>query len=80
MHAFNVVGMARTKPPARVLRDAMTAKGMDPLALAAASGVDVTLIRRYLDEQVAVGVKNAPRLAAPLGIEASTLVFGARAA
>jgi hypothetical protein len=58
----------------------MAAKGMDAISLAAESGVDVTLIRRYLDEQVAIGVKNAPRLAEPLGIDASTLIFGEKAA
>jgi transcriptional regulator with XRE-family HTH domain len=72
--------MARTKPPSQVLRDAMKAKGWDALAAAAESGVDVTLIRRYLDDEVSIGVKNAPRLADALGVDVAALLYGQRAA
>lgn len=51
----------------------------DPLALSKASGVDVSVCRRYLYEgerNVEIGKKNAPRLARALGIDEAELVFG----
>ncbi len=49
---------------------------MDEHQLAEKSGVDITLIRRYLKGEVEIGLRNAPRLAAALGCKASDLVFG----
>lgn len=54
----------------------MSRKGFTAIALSDQSGVDVTLIRRYLDGQVTVGIKNAPRLARSLGVEPASLLFG----
>lgn len=68
----------------RLLRKAMKAADMDEHKLAEASGVDITLIRRYLDEDVEkrvdVGQKNAPRIAKALGIDTLKLLYGNRAA
>lgn len=72
--------MGRGKRPVQVLRDAMAVKGWNAVELAGESGVDVTLIRRYLAEEVEIGLKNAPRLAKALCIDAGLLVFGERAA
>lgn len=66
--------MSPKKQAALVLREAMESKGWDAIKLSEESGVDVTLIRRYLHGQVTVGLKNAPLIAAPLGIEWSRLL------
>lgn len=57
---------------------------MDEHKLAEVSGVDITLIRRYLDEdpekRVHVGEKNAPRIAKALSLDLLKLLYGNRAA
>lgn len=73
MH-LDIDPMSPKKQAAAALKEAMDAKGWDAMELAEMSGVDVTLIRRYLHGQVTVGLKNAPLLAAPLGIEWSRLL------
>lgn len=73
MH-LQLFAMSPKKQAALVLKEAMEAKGWDAIRLAEESGVDVTLIRRYLHGQVSIGLKNAPLLAAPLGIEWSRLL------
>lgn len=72
--------MGRAKRPVQILREAMARKDWGAVELAARSGVDVTLIRRYLNEEVEVGAKNAPRLARALGVEPALLLFGECAA
>jgi transcriptional regulator with XRE-family HTH domain len=47
---------------------------LDAVALSEASGVSDNLIRRYLDGEVTVGIKNAPRLAKALGIKPTDLI------
>ncbi len=68
----------------RILRRAMKAKKLEDVgALSKASGVDVSLCRRYLDENpaewVQIGSKNAPRIGAALGLDPAELIFGRRA-
>jgi hypothetical protein len=79
--------MASRIPPLKVLKAAMKEAGFtdsdgnpDPLALSRASGVDVSLCRRYLWAEVEIGEKNAPRLAQALGIQPGDLVWGRSAA
>lgn len=57
----------------------MKQKGWGPVELSTASGVDVSLIRRYLDD-VDIGQKNAPRLAKVLDVEVMSLLYGEQAA
>lgn len=71
----------------RFLRRAMKTAGMDEHKLAETSGVDITLIRRYLEDdpekRVKVGEKNAPRIAKALNLTHDGIVellFGSRAA
>jgi transcriptional regulator with XRE-family HTH domain len=52
---------------------------MNERQLAEASGVDITLIRRYLKKQVNIGLDNAPRLAKALRCDPGLLVFGGAA-
>ncbi len=65
---------------AKLLADAMKAKGWGEGELAEASGVNQSLIGRYLRAKVDVGMKNAPRLAKALGIDTMKLLYGPRAA
>ncbi len=62
----------------------MKAAGFDEHKLAEVSGVDITLIRRYLDEdtekRVKIGEKNAPRIAKALSVDIVELLYGHRAA
>jgi transcriptional regulator with XRE-family HTH domain len=65
---------------ARLLAEAMKAKGWEEGDLAEASGINQSLIGRYLRAEVDVGQKNAPRLAKALGIDTLKLLYGPRAA
>lgn len=67
-------------PGVTLVRRAMREKKMSKAALARASGVHHTLIGRYLDGEVDIGQKNAPKLAAALGLEAGEVLWGKRAA
>ncbi len=62
----------------------MKALDMDEHRLAHESGVDITLIRKYLNEDpskhVHVGEKNAPRIAKALNLDTIKLLYGPRAA
>ena len=57
---------------------------MDEHELAKASGVDISLIRKYLDDdadkRVKIGEKNAPRIAKALNVDLVELLYGHRAA
>jgi hypothetical protein len=66
---------------AEMLRSAMLRKKLvkpngdpDAVALSNLSGVDDSLIRRYLDGDVSIGLKNGPRLAKPLGLKPFALI------
>lgn len=50
--------------------------GLTDHDLADATGVDVRLIRRYLWNEVAIGIKNAPRLARALGLSVEEVLYG----
>ena len=54
--------------PLAALKTAMKAKGWDEVRLAEASGVDRSLIGRYLRGEVEVGAKNGVRLAKALEV------------
>lgn len=57
----------------------MERKGWGSPDLARESGVDSSLIGRYLREEVEIGRRNAPRLAVALDIDPAHLLFGAPA-
>jgi transcriptional regulator with XRE-family HTH domain len=58
----------------------MKEKNMSKAELARASGVHHTLIGRYLDGEVDIGEKNAPKIAHALGLEPGDVLWGKRAA
>lgn len=64
----------------------MRAKGWDPKthesarALSDASGVHVTLVRRYISGEVDVGAKNARRIAQALEITTDEILYGEKPA
>lgn len=68
----------------KLLRRLMKAKRLNEIKLATESGVDSSLIYRYLNEdeseRVAIGKRNAPRLAKALGVSVVELLYGKRAA
>ena len=64
---------------ADLIRQALAAQGTDDTTLAARSGIDITLIRRYLAGEVRVGVKNARRLASALNLSLEEVLYGAPA-
>jgi hypothetical protein len=73
--------------PIQVLRVAMATCGMTDRSLSAASGVHLSLIRRYLGiyasaqaRPTVVGPRNARRLALALGVSAEDLLYGTRPA
>lgn len=51
---------------------------MDDRALAKKTGVHITLIRRYLHGEVAVGAKNANKLARALGVPLESVLYGTK--
>ena len=61
---------------ARDLKSAMKAAGMDDRTLSEKTGVHITLIRRYLHGEVAVGAKNAIKLARVLGVSLEQVLYG----
>lgn len=65
---------------AKILDQAMKAKGWNESELALASGVHQSLISRYLSRKANVGHKNAPLLAKALEIDTMVLLYGKRAA
>jgi len=78
MHACIHVLMSQLE----TLHKAMKAKGWDPATpegarrLAEASGVHVTLVRRYLNGEVEVGAKNARVVAKALDITTDAILYG----
>jgi transcriptional regulator with XRE-family HTH domain len=54
----------------------MKERGINRAALARHTGIDYSLIGRYLTRKIAVGLKNAPRLAAALGLTQADVLFG----
>jgi hypothetical protein len=64
--------------PASVIRAAMKRLGWDARGstLSERSGVHITLVRRYLDDEVNVGAKNAPKLAQALGLSVEDVLYG----
>lgn len=54
----------------------MAEKSWKPAAMAAASGIDQSLIGRYLSGECEIGEKNAPAIAKALGISLVELMFG----
>jgi len=64
------------------LKEAMEQQGWDPedgRELAKASGVHITLVRRYLAGAVRIGPKNAPAIAAALGLTVVEVLYEADA-
>lgn len=60
--------------PVAVLRAAMDAKGWNESQLAQISGVDQSLISRYLNKKAEVGAKSGVRLARALGVEIESIL------
>lgn len=84
MHGCTMVchmSRAQLKTLAEVLEAAMVAAGFTAVDLAEQSGVDVTLIRRYLNGTLTETTPaNARRMARPLKIDPAVLVFREKAA
>lgn len=59
-----------------LVRRAMEDKGLTPARLAKDSGIHSGLIGRYLRGEIAIGVKNAPKIAKALGLTEAEVVFG----
>ena len=57
----------------------MAMESIDDTELSLRSGIDITLVRRYLSGEVRVGVKNARRLAAALRLSLEEVLYGAPA-
>ena len=66
---------ARMTHVPELLRSAMEQRQLSITALAKATGIDQSLIGRYLRGEVRVGVANAPRIAAALGLDAMQLLL-----
>jgi transcriptional regulator with XRE-family HTH domain len=64
--------MARTK--SNLLASALKAKGWDDNKLADETGIHITLVRRYLHDEVNIGLKNGLRIAHALGVTVESLV------
>jgi transcriptional regulator with XRE-family HTH domain len=59
-----------------LIQGAMEAKGLTRAQLAKLSGVNAGLIGRYLTGEIAVGMRNAPKLATPLGLTVAEVLLG----
>lgn len=69
----------------RLLKRAMKAANIpDAVALAKSAGVDVTMVRKYLDEDpakwVEIGKRNAPAIAKALNLPVAEVLYGNKAA
>ena len=62
--------------PAKILRAAMEARNWDVMRLSRETGIDDSLLRRYLCEEVDIGLRNAPKLSKALSIPVTDLLFG----
>jgi transcriptional regulator with XRE-family HTH domain len=61
---------------ATTLQKAMDLRKLTDHDLAKLTGIDITLIRRYLRSEVRIGLRNAPRLATTLNISIESLIYG----
>jgi transcriptional regulator with XRE-family HTH domain len=66
------------KSKSNLLASALKSKGWDDTKLADETGIHITLVRRYLHDEVHIGLKNGLRIAHALGVSIESLV--ARAA
>lgn len=59
-----------------VIERAMEERGITDMELSTASGVHITLIRRYLKGETRIGVKNARTVAEALGLTVHQVLYG----
>lgn len=59
-----------------LIRSAMEAKGLTRAQLAKLSGINAGLIGRYLTGEIAIGMRNAPKLALHLGLNTAEVLLG----
>jgi transcriptional regulator with XRE-family HTH domain len=63
-----------------IIREAMARKGIATVAaLAKATGINAGLLGRYLAGKNAIGMRNAPRIAAALDLDEYEVMRGRRA-
>ena len=59
-----------------LIENAMKERGLTRAQLAKLTGINAGLIGRYLSGEIAVGMRNAPKLAVHLGLPVAEVLLG----